>query len=417
MAAADAPAARRRLALVSFAERRVVGAEPRDLDDGNALLVVSAGIRTVRERTLRDRRTIRTRLGWVRCARARRFSRRRMGASGVRCAAVACGCIGRRNRHGDAARTAGRIAAERRLARRILARNALAAAPKRRRRMDWRSPYARSSNPTAGYSPPSRRSRCARAPLAWIAGIAAIGAWSIRDAILWPHAIVPPSSTSFGGSVFSTSIAAHGLAGARGTDPRAAAHVAVLADRARSPRRRLPSRCAAAARALGWCAFAAAVLFVALPFGYDNGDLQLATGASIRFAAPAIALGGLLHRRSRTARARALQRFCSCSPQSPARHSFVSIFANDSPTLSAVSPSPRSHSSIAAIPQLRDAVAGSSPHAVAAAIFASATHSAQRNALDYYNDALRVNGKKPQVYAWIARTAPPAIAGWAYRSE
>ena len=48
------------------------------------------------------------------------------------------------------------------------------------------------------------------------------------------------------------------------------------------------------ARALGWCAFAAAVLFVALPFGYDNGDLQLATGASVRFAAPAIALGGLL---------------------------------------------------------------------------------------------------------------------------
>ena len=244
-------------------------------------------------------------------------------------------------------------------------------------------------------------------PSAWIAGIAAIGAWSLRDAILWPHAIVPPSSTAFKGEILQTTIVAHGLP--------------ALAELARillltSPFSLIAMLCALAApfalrgtsRALGWCAFAAAVLFIALPFGFDNGDLQLVTGASIRFAAPAIVLGGLLLavpalRAPRVATALLL--LCAVAGATL----ILSIFANDSPTLIAIVVAAIALV-IAAIPQLRTrqwlVTTG-----VAAAILIS-THLAARNAIDYYNDALQVNGKKPQVYAWIVRTAPPAITAW-----
>ena len=243
-------------------------------------------------------------------------------------------------------------------------------------------------------------------PLTWIAGIAAIGGWSIRDAIMWPHAIVPPASASFGGGL-GTSIAAHGL-------PALAELIRVLL--LTSPFSLIALAAASAApfalrgtaRALGWCAFAAAVLFVALPFGYDNGDLQLATGASVRFAAPAIALGGLLIAvpALRAPRAAAILLVLSAVAGAAL---VVAIFANDAPTLAGLAVAALALA-IAAIPQLRES-RWLVTTAVAAAIFASAIL-AERNAPAYYSDALRVGGKEPQVYAWIARTAPPAIAGW-----
>lgn len=244
-------------------------------------------------------------------------------------------------------------------------------------------------------------------PMAWIAGIAAIGVWSIRDAILWQHAIVPPSSTSFSGNILSTTIAAHGL-------PALAELVRVLL--LTSPFSLIALVCAVltpfalrgSVRALGWCAFAAVALFIALPFGFDNGDLQLATGASIRFAAPAIALGGLLLAIPAMRAPRVATTLLLLSALAAAAL-IISIFANDSPTLSAIAVAAIALA-IAAIPQLR-AQQWIVTTTVAAAILIS-THWAQRNAIDYYNDALQVNGKKPQVYAWIAQTAPPAIAGW-----
>lgn len=244
-------------------------------------------------------------------------------------------------------------------------------------------------------------------PLAWIAGIAAIGTWSIRDAILWQHAIVPPSSTSFTGDVFGTSIAAHGLPALAEltrvlllTSPFSL--IALLAALA------APFALRGTARVLGWCAFAATVLFIALPFGYDNGDLQLATGASVRFAAPAIALGGLLLIVPALRAPRAATVLLLLSGLAGAVL-ILSIFANDSPTLSAIVVAAVALV-IAIIPRLR-AQQWIVTTSLAAAILIS-THFAQRNAIYYYNDALQVNGRKPEVYAWIARTTPPAIAGW-----
>jgi hypothetical protein len=244
-------------------------------------------------------------------------------------------------------------------------------------------------------------------PLTWIAGIAAIVAWSIRDAILWPHAIVPPASTSVNGAGLGTSIVAHGL-------PALSELLRVLL--LASPFSLLALVAAVAApfslrgtaRALGWCALAATVLFLVMPFGYDNGDLQLATGASVRFAAPAIALGGLLLvvPALRAPRAGVILLLLSAVAGAAL---IVSIFANDAPTLIGLAVAALALA-VAAIPKLREsrwfATAG-----VAIAIFASAIL-AQRNAIAYYTDALQVDGKKPQVYAWIAQTAPPAITGW-----
>ena len=231
--------------------------------------------------------------------------------------------------------------------------------------------------------------------------------WSIRDAILWQHAIVPPSSTSFSGSIFDTTIAAHGL-------PALAdlVHVLLLT----SPLSLIALLAALAApfalrgppRPLGWCAFTAVAVFLALPFGYDNGDLQLATGASIRFAAPAIAIGGLLLivPALRAPRAAAVLLLLSALAGAIL---MLSIFANDSPTLSAIAVAAMALA-IAVVPQLR-AQQWIVTTSVAAAILVS-THLAQRNTIDYYNDALQVDGKKPQVYAWIARATPASIVAW-----
>ena len=133
----------------------------------------------------------RTRLGRPRRACARRASRRCLGARRVRRAGVACGCAGRRDRHGDAARAARRFAAKRRVARRILARIAVAASPKMLQAHGWRSPPARSSNPTAGSSSAIALTAMRARPMAWIAGLAAACAWALHDALLWKSAIVP----------------------------------------------------------------------------------------------------------------------------------------------------------------------------------------------------------------------------------
>jgi hypothetical protein len=244
-------------------------------------------------------------------------------------------------------------------------------------------------------------------PLVWAAAGVAFGAWAIRDAILWAHAIVPPSSTAFNGDILRTTIAAHGL-------PALAdlVRVALLT----SPFSLIALICAVAApialrgnaRMLGWCAFASVILFITLPFGYDNGDAQLATGASIRFGAPAIALGGLLLAVPAVRAPRVATALLLLSTLAGAAL-IVAIFYNDLPTLTALAVAAIALA-IATIPQLR-MQQWLITTTIAIAIFASAIL-AQRNVLDYYTDALQVNGKSPNIYAWIARTTPPSITAW-----
>ena len=125
----------------------------------------------------------------------------------------------------------------------------------------------------------------------WLTTLAALALWLVHDAILWRHAIVAPASTEYG-SLFGSTILAHGLRAlailARVTFAASPfASVALLAALAGPLLARREPR-------LGWAACAAALLFFALPFGYASSVAQLATGASLRFAAPAVAAGALI---------------------------------------------------------------------------------------------------------------------------
>ncbi|HEY2554681.1 MAG TPA: hypothetical protein VGI15_05465, partial [Candidatus Cybelea sp.] len=125
----------------------------------------------------------------------------------------------------------------------------------------------------------------------WCAAAAALGAWLLRDALLAKAAAISPAAAASYANPYASTILAHGLA--------ALWLLATVAVRL-SPFA-LVAICAAAAgpliardRRLGWAALASVAVFLALPFGYETAVAQLATGASLRFAAPAIVLGALL---------------------------------------------------------------------------------------------------------------------------
>jgi hypothetical protein len=246
-----------------------------------------------------------------------------------------------------------------------------------------------------------------RRPGVWVAAIVAMCAWALRDVLLRGHAIVPLTNTSVGQGTFHTTIIAHGLpallelcAILLRTSPFAllALIFAVLA----------PFVLRGSARTLGWCALASTLLFLVLPFGYDNGDLQLATGASLRFAAPAIVLGGLLLIVPALRAPRIATILFALSALAGAVV-VIYIFANDLPTLSGLAIAALAVT-IAAVPRLREN-RWLAPAGIGIAIIASAVLG-QRDVLAFYGDALQVDGKKPQIYAWIAQTKPPSIAGW-----
>ncbi len=117
----------------------------------------------------------------------------------------------------------------------------------------------------------------------------AVGVWAIRDFVLLRGAIVPPASTWMPGTL-ATSIAAH--------FPHALVVLAAASWHSGIPWTVFLALDAASivlARNafLRWAAIAATVVFLVVPFGYESTTPQLATGASLRFALPVAALGGL----------------------------------------------------------------------------------------------------------------------------
>ena len=148
-----------------------------------------------------------------------------------------------------------------------------------------------------------------------------------------------------------------------------------------------------------------------LPFGYETSVPQLATGASLRFAAPAIAAGALLI----GLRARSFAIPAAVLLAASAGYGcwvVLAIFWNDGTTHVALA--------FALLAVLAGAAARYAPLrwsnvlAFAAAVTV-ATHLAARDPIDYYNDALTVDGMKPGIYAWMARTQPRAVGGWGLR--
>ncbi len=247
-----------------------------------------------------------------------------------------------------------------------------------------------------------------RAPIrVWCAAGAALGAWLLRDVLLWRTASGAPSSTTFAAIAAST-VLAHGVPAlalfvrvAVQTSPFAAlAFVAALLGPLVGGDRRA-----------GWAACAAALLFLVLPFGYATSVAQLATGASLRFAAPAIALGALLlvpaaRRISTAATALALASTLF------GIWSIASVFWNDGSTHVALV--------VAALAAAAAAASRWRPPAwgwaIAIALSVVATsHIAARHPVDYYSDALRVDSATPGIYRWIASERPRTLGGWGLR--
>lgn len=250
----------------------------------------------------------------------------------------------------------------------------------------------------------ARRAR----PRLWLAAAVPFGAWLIHDALLWRSAGIAPQST-MDASVVSSTIVAHGVPAlallirvALTVSPFAlltllAALLGPLLGR-RDPR-------------LGWAACAGALLFFVFPFGYATAVAQLATGESLRFAAPAMAIGAVLlalpARRAAGAATAAL-----LASTLYGIWYVLAIFWNDGGTHAALAFAALAVA-IAALAHIRR-IAWANALAFGLAVVA-ATHLAARHPLDYYADALHVGAAKPGVYAWLERTRPAAIGGWGLR--
>jgi hypothetical protein len=242
----------------------------------------------------------------------------------------------------------------------------------------------------------------------WLAAGGALALWALHDALLWRGASIAPASTMYG-SVAGSTILAHGapaiaLLGRVAVGASPFALFALCASF-------LGPAIAVRDRRLGWAAFAAALLFLVLPFGYATSVAQLATGASLRFAAPAIALGAVLL-------ALPARRFTVVATTLLAASTLfgiwyiLAIFWNDGGTHVAI---PVAVLAVAFAVAARLARVGW-PNALAFAMaVVAATHLAARHPLDYYTDALRVGGVAPGVYAWIDRAKPRAIGGLGLR--
>ena len=248
-----------------------------------------------------------------------------------------------------------------------------------------------------------------RAPReAWLATAAVLGLWIARDALLWNGAILAPASTAYGDIAGST-IVAHGAAALLlllrvGTSISPFALIALAA--ALVAPAILPKQ-----RALGWSAFAAALLFFILPFGYDTSVAQLATGASLRFAAPAVAAGAL-------ALAPVAARFSYVAIAllwAAALYGVVyvlAIFWNDGSTHAAL---PVAVAAVAIAAVIRNRRGAWVPATAFGVAVVAATHLAGRHPVDYYADSLRVGQVQPGLYRWIAMQHPPQIGGWGLR--
>lgn len=246
----------------------------------------------------------------------------------------------------------------------------------------------------------------ARATL-WLAAGCGIALWVLHDAILWRGAIVAPAGSFV--PALRTAILAHGLP-ALDTLLRVAVTTSPFG---------LLAFCAALLapaivrdrRSLAWASFGAAALFLILPYGYNTAVAQLATGASLRFAAPAIASGAVILAQP----ARRIPGVATALLMASALFGIVLVlhtFWNDTSTHVALRIAALSAAFVAAA-QLRRLVW---PAVLAfGAAVALSTHLAARHPLDYYADALRVGRASPTIYRWIAQAHPAAIGGWGLR--
>ncbi len=249
---------------------------------------------------------------------------------------------------------------------------------------------------------------CKAARTLWLCAAGAFALWLIHDAVLWKTATLAPASTGYG-NTFGSTIVAHGVP-ALAILARVAISMSPFALAALCAALLGPALARREPR-LGWAAFSGALLFFALPFGYESSVAQLATGASLRFAAPAIAVGAVIL--ARPARQVAVVAIALLLTSTVYGIWYVlSIFWNDGSTHAAL-PIAALAIAIVAVARFRRA-RWLKALALGLAVMA-ATHLAARHPIDYYTDALRVDGTSSGLYRWIATKRPAAIGGWGLR--
>ncbi len=242
----------------------------------------------------------------------------------------------------------------------------------------------------------------------WLTTAVAVGIWILHDAALLRSAAIAPAAAARA-NIFASTIFAHGA--------QAFATLAVVALRV-SPFASLALLAALLSPAIArrdallrWAPCAAALLFLLLPFGYATSVAQLATGASLRFAAPAMAAGALVLA-PYAKRITTLATVLLLASTAYGIWYVLAIFWNDGGTHVAIAFALLA-AAVAGVARIRR-IAWANAAGFAFAVIATA-YLAARHPLDYYADALRVGATPPGIYRWIATTRPPAIGGWGLR--
>jgi hypothetical protein len=255
----------------------------------------------------------------------------------------------------------------------------------------------------AARASPSSRAQRTRA---WqvVVGFVPIALWTLRDAVLWRTATIDPGALSVR-NLFGTTIVAAGAAGVTTLGQAIAnagpgftlASIAVVV-----------TLVASRDRMLRIVAFGTLGFFLVEPFGYRNDMPQLATGASLRFAVAALVVGlvGVLP---------LLRRFpgglvvVALALVALDVRTVVAIFANDGAThgwyLAALA-----FAIGAAIDVSR--TRGFATTVVATALIVYGVRLAGTHPVDYFDDAMSRGQTRSRLFAYLARTRPPRVAGY-----
>jgi hypothetical protein len=231
--------------------------------------------------------------------------------------------------------------------------------------------------------------------------------WIVRDALLWPNAIVAPGNASYHG-IWSSTILAHGY---EGLATLARALVADGLWTALLFAAGLATIAFSRDRALRAAALAALVFFAIEPFAFDNNGPQLATGASLRYALPLLAIGAItlvtyVRTNAITPIALAFAVFNAWS--------FFSIFLADATTKS--EPIVLAIAALALFAFRRPALRTTAIALTSFGLIAYAVRLAGSHPIDYYNDWLSGSGAKTELFTWIAEHEPSAIVAWQLRA-
>ncbi len=234
-------------------------------------------------------------------------------------------------------------------------------------------------------------------------GFAPIALWLVRDAVLWKTATIDPSALAFP-NLAGTTIVAQGLAGLTTLgsalwNAGPGMLVAVVALGATLVASREPL--------VRWTALGAFAFFLIEPFGFRNDQPQLATGASLRFALPALVLGlvGVLPLLRRVARPLAFGCLALAAYQA---NEVAAIFANDATThrwyVAALAVGVAIVADALRTRGIATALAG-------LAFVAYAVRLTGSHPIDYYDDLVARGNGPSQLFAWLANDRPAAAVG------